>query len=96
VVLCGDFNMLPGSAPYQIITACYRDAQLLRKNGSPLSTFVSPLPFVRIDYIFLSKHFDVENIRVPRNSLTSVASDHLPLLVDVNLKTAVLREAHRE
>jgi endonuclease/exonuclease/phosphatase family metal-dependent hydrolase len=43
------------------------------------------LPIRRIDHIFVGDGFRVLNTEVPRTRLTRVASDHLPLVVDLEL-----------
>jgi endonuclease/exonuclease/phosphatase family metal-dependent hydrolase len=91
VILCGDFNMFPDSLPYRAIAARLHDVQMRVKNFRPLKTFAALYPFTRIDHIFVSGHFDVEKIQVPKNHLTRVASDHLPLIADL-----LLRNPHAE
>jgi endonuclease/exonuclease/phosphatase family metal-dependent hydrolase len=83
VLLCGDFNLTPGSRPYGLAAARLRDVQVAHPTHRPLSTFSSLRPFVRLDHIFISKRFTVERVFVPRNALTRVASDHLPLIADL-------------
>lgn len=83
LILCGDFNMFPRSEPYRALTRRLRDVQNEIERFSPLNTFSSMHPFARIDHIFVSRHFTPSNILVPRNHLTRVASDHLPLIVDL-------------
>ncbi len=90
VLLCGDFNMMPGSRPYRkASTGRLRDLQLVTPNHRPVATFSSWQPLVRIDHIFGSKQIVSEKITVVRNTVTRVASDHLPLMVDLR----VVREA---
>ncbi|HEY8996137.1 MAG TPA: endonuclease/exonuclease/phosphatase family protein [Lacunisphaera sp.] len=83
VVLCGDFNLSPGGAGYRLLTSRLRDAQVALKGHGPLRTFSSIQPFMRIDHVMLSPQFEVTGVSVPRNDLTRVASDHLPLVIDV-------------
>lgn len=83
VILCGDFNAMPGSAPYRLAAAHLHDVQHALAGHSPRRTFSSFRPFTRIDHIFVSVRLRPEQIIVPRNQLTRVASDHLPLLVDL-------------
>jgi endonuclease/exonuclease/phosphatase family metal-dependent hydrolase len=85
LIVCGDFNMLPDSLPYRALTARLHDVQRRVEKFRPLKTFAAIYPFSRIDHIFVSPHFAVNKIEVPRNHLTRVASDHLPLIVDVTL-----------
>ena len=87
VILCGDMNSLPGSAPYKIAAARLRDIQG-GKSRRVLNTFTSARPVVRLDHIFVSSHFETLAVTVPRNDLTRVASDHLPLMVDLQVAAA--------
>jgi endonuclease/exonuclease/phosphatase family metal-dependent hydrolase len=82
VILCGDFNAAAGSPPYRLAAARLRDAQASLPGHTPIRTFSSTQPFARIDHVFASASCVVERISVPRNRLTRVASDHLPLIVD--------------
>ncbi len=82
ILMCGDFNLTPGSAPYRLAAARFRDVQAARPEHRPLKTFSSLRPFARLDHIFMSRRFAVERVAVPRNALTRVASDHLPLVAD--------------
>lgn len=88
IILCGDFNLTPGSAPYGLAAARFRDAQAARSGHRPLSTFTSAQPFVRLDHIFTSPRLEVKKIIVPRNQLTRVASDHLPLIAELSIVAA--------
>ncbi len=88
-ILCGDFNMLPQSSIYQTIKDKYNDAHVVSKNNCPECsgrTWFGKLPVGRIDYVFVSSQFNVINTRIPRNSLTRKASDHLPLIADLKIK----------
>jgi endonuclease/exonuclease/phosphatase family metal-dependent hydrolase len=86
LIICGDFNTIPGSQAYRALTGRVRDAQTLAKDHKPLNTFTTLLPFSRIDHIFVSPHFEVQQVRVPQSSVTRVASDHLPLIADLSFK----------
>ncbi len=85
VLLCGDFNLVPASPPYILAMKQLRDVQQGRRR---LRTFSSTRPLIRIDHIFMSAHFDVQHVEVPRTELTRVASDHLPLLADLTFRSA--------
>ena len=89
VILCGDFNLSPGGAAYRQLTGRLRDAQLALRGHTPLRTFSSIRPLMRIDHVMLSPHFEVEGVSVPRNELTRVASDHFPLVVDLRVSSAI-------
>jgi endonuclease/exonuclease/phosphatase family metal-dependent hydrolase len=87
IVLCGDFNLPPGTAPYRLAADRLRD---VASDGSEaLHTFISTRPFARIDHIFVSDHFTIERAAVIRNYLTRVSSDHLPLLADLRVRQLV-------
>lgn len=86
VVICGDFNLMPGSRPYRLLARQLKDIQVARKDQPPLSTFSSVRPFTRIDHVFVSSHLEAARVIVPRNHLTRVGSDHLPLVADLQLQ----------
>ncbi|MGA1876456.1 MAG: endonuclease/exonuclease/phosphatase family protein [bacterium] len=79
LVMCGDFNTMPGSSVYRLFRSKLLDAQCC--NGhSPKKTFSSRYPLFRIDHVFTTSHISVRGIEVPRTKLTRLASDHLPLI----------------
>lgn len=88
VLLCGDFNLMPGSLPYRLATERLRDVQLLGERVRAHNTFSSLQPMFRIDHVFASKHFARDSVVAVRNDLTRVASDHLPLLADLRVVDA--------
>ncbi|HSG06277.1 MAG TPA: endonuclease/exonuclease/phosphatase family protein, partial [Nitrospiria bacterium] len=83
VVLCGDFNALPGSPAFRRFTGRLQDAQMTLENHRPRGTWFGRLPLHRIDHVFMDRSIQVTGITVPRTALTRVASDHLPLIVDL-------------
>jgi endonuclease/exonuclease/phosphatase family metal-dependent hydrolase len=90
ILMCGDFNLTPGSVPYRLAAARFQDVQVGRKNHRPLNTFSSARPFVRLDHIFISPRLAVENVLVPKSELSRVASDHLPLVADLSFVPAAV------
>lgn len=44
------------------------------------------LPFLHLDHIYLDHHLGIENAFFYRTRLSMLASDHLPLVVDLSLK----------
>lgn len=88
VILCGDFNLLPGSVPYRIAARRLHDVQVIGPGARPVSTFSSTQPVLRIDHMFVSRHFSRIAVTAVRNDLTRVASDHLPLLADLRVAAA--------
>ena len=84
-IICGDFNALPGSAVYRQMTRDLRDAQRGVKGRLPRGTWPVHLPFMRIDHLFATPDLKVRSVSVPRTPLTRLASDHLPLVVTLEL-----------
>ena len=62
-----------------------KDAQAEQNRHGPRGTFFGRFPAARIDHIFVDARFEVTAIEVPANELARVASDHLPLIVDLKL-----------
>lgn len=82
LVLMGDLNATPSSRLYRRLADVLRDAQTLVRGHKPRATFPSRLPFLRIDHVFVSPSVRVEAVQAPRDALTRIASDHLPLVID--------------
>jgi endonuclease/exonuclease/phosphatase family metal-dependent hydrolase len=88
VILCGDFNTVPRSEPYRMAAARLRDVQRRPHGRRTLKTFSSSRPLMRLDHIFVSSQLEAVAVAVPRTALTRVASDHLPLLADLQVAAA--------
>ncbi len=80
IILCGDFNFTPGTVPHRYANTHLRD---VASDTNGVYTFSTFRPLIRLDHIFLSKHFATKKVRAVRNKLTRVASDHLPLVADL-------------
>ncbi|WP_066632742.1 endonuclease/exonuclease/phosphatase family protein [Desulfolucanica intricata] len=78
-ILAGDFNVLP-SDPV-IIKLAQFFGYCDNSSAANTKTFPSNAPSVKIDYIFLSPHWKLLSLK----TLSSEASDHLPLLGEVEL-----------
>lgn len=87
-VLVGDFNAPPATRPYQKIATRLRDAQRDPGLSKPLPTFPSSFPVLRIDHVFLSEGVACTRVQAPWSPLARMASDHLPLVVDLELSPA--------
>uniref|UniRef100_B0T5G2 Endonuclease/exonuclease/phosphatase n=1 Tax=Caulobacter sp. (strain K31) TaxID=366602 RepID=B0T5G2_CAUSK len=89
-ILLGDFNASPYSATYRLLRAALRDAQTQSPTWkkTPTATFPSRFPFMRIDHVFLTKGLETVNVSSPYGPLARVASDHLPLVVDLEISPA--------
>lgn len=84
-ILCGDFNALPMSRVCRRLRNRLKDAQSDLARHRPRGTFFGRFPAIRIDHVFVDTGFEVTGIEVPDSELARVASDHLPLIVEVRL-----------
>lgn len=77
IILTGDFNMVPESDEFKMIT---KDWSLL--SDSSIRTYPSNNPNLTLDYIFGFKAYSYQVLKkeVPNGQM---ASDHLPIYVDV-------------
>lgn len=98
VILCGDLNSFPYSRLYLNISKVLRDAQKELDDHKPKATFFSHYPIARIDHVFVSPEFEVARVEVSRTDLDKIASDHLPLIVDlkINRTVEIVDEAKRK
>jgi len=85
VILCGDFNAGPKSEVVRKLQERFRDVQLAMPGHRPRATFLSVRPLFRIDHVFVSKHFEVNQVALPDTPTAVMASDHLPLCVELTL-----------
>ncbi|ACL56342.1 Endonuclease/exonuclease/phosphatase [Methylobacterium nodulans ORS 2060] len=85
VVLVGDLNAVPHSFAYRRLAGRLSDAQ--RAPGMPRRqrTYPSACPLLRLDHVFVSEGVTVRRVEVVRGPLARIASDHLPLLVDLEV-----------
>jgi endonuclease/exonuclease/phosphatase family metal-dependent hydrolase len=88
LVFCGDLNAMPGSGVYRSIASRLRDVQTSIDRHRPQRTWFGPFPLTRIDHMFLNGRLQAREIHIPRTRLARVASDHLPMVVDVELQQA--------
>ncbi|MCW8917829.1 MAG: endonuclease/exonuclease/phosphatase family protein [Gammaproteobacteria bacterium] len=87
VILCGDFNALPSSPICRHLATRLSDVQIAAPQHRPKGTFSSRFPRVRIDHIFIGPRLEARHIEVPATELARVASDHLPLLAELRLRS---------
>lgn len=85
VILCGDFNALPGSRVVRRFQSRLRDIgdpteqKKLRRKG----TWFGRYPIIRLDHIFVSPDCRIASVDVCDSYLSRIASDHRPLLVEI-------------
>jgi endonuclease/exonuclease/phosphatase family metal-dependent hydrolase len=88
LIVCGDLNFRSRSPAYRLLAERLRDVS--RCDGRrPAATFPSRRPIVRIDYIFIGGDFEVLSAEAARTALAVRASDHLPLIAELQLATPV-------
>jgi len=85
VVLCGDFNATPGSSVCRRLGRRLLDAQRVLAAHRPLRTWSGRYPTHRIDHVFVGPRIEVVSIEVPNTELEKIASDHLPVIVEVRI-----------
>jgi endonuclease/exonuclease/phosphatase family metal-dependent hydrolase len=84
LILCGDFNSGALSPIYFWLRHRLLDAQ--RAGGrSARATWPARCPLLRLDHVWLGKDLRVERVEVPKSGTTRLASDHLPIVVDVTI-----------
>jgi endonuclease/exonuclease/phosphatase family metal-dependent hydrolase len=86
LILLGDFNATPRYAAYKMIAAQLIDARRAAGVRRGALTFPSRLPMLRIDHIFVSPSVQVAALRAVDGPLAKAASDHLPIVADVEVK----------
>ena len=98
LILCGDFNAGPRSKAYRLLCRKLHDTQDQLETGRPKKTWPSRFPLRRIDHVFLSHDLLVRKVIVPSSSLARKASDHRPLVVELerpdNPSSIILAPAH--
>jgi endonuclease/exonuclease/phosphatase family metal-dependent hydrolase len=80
VILCGDFNDVPNSYAYETIGAGLQNA-FVEKGSGIARTFSTISPTLRIDNIFVDKHFEVTQF----TRIKKLLSDHFPIFADIKL-----------
>ena len=86
-ILTGDFNATSITRPYQALTRRLSDCQRDLGLRPSVKTFPSSFPAIRIDHCFTSPEVVVTAVTAPFSPLARMASDHLPLVVDFEIRT---------
>ncbi len=85
LVLVGDMNATPRSVAYRLMAARMAEARRAAPFSHRAPTFPSTFPVLAIDHVFASEGVVVDAVRTPLDPLSRLASDHLPLVVDLSL-----------
>ena len=83
-ILLGDFNATSRYAAYRRLAARHRDLQR-GFAAEPVRTFPARLPMLRIDHVFAAGPVHATECWVPNTAAARVASDHLPLVMDLEV-----------
>ena len=81
IILCGDFNDTPSSYVYSMLNDNLTDS-FIKKGNNLGSTYAGNIPFLRIDYIFTSRHFRVNEFERKKVGY----SDHFPVISSISYK----------
>lgn len=90
LIVCGDLNSYPHSSICKSFEKNLRNVQNELPNYRQKKTWASFLPFITIDYIYATPDLKVASIDVPKDDLTIIASDHLPIIADLRVQSGVL------
>lgn len=85
-LLTGDFNATSVTRPYQTLVRKLADCQRSLGLKPSVKTFPSSFPAIRIDHCFTSPEIVVTAVKAPFSPLARMASDHLPLIVDFEIR----------
>ena len=81
VIVCGDFNEVPLSYPYRIISKGLKDAFHEKGRGFGF-TYAGKIPGLRLDYVLVSPEIEIVDLRIRKDKL----SDHYPLIAYLKIK----------
>jgi endonuclease/exonuclease/phosphatase family metal-dependent hydrolase len=84
VVLCGDLNALSWFPECRALARLLTDVQADRSTGRARPTWAGRFPLARIDHVYVDATWRVLDVTVPDHHLARVASDHRPLVVDLD------------
>jgi endonuclease/exonuclease/phosphatase family metal-dependent hydrolase len=87
LVLAGDFNDFPPGPVTRTLANRLRDAGARTPRRA---TFPSRRPLLRLDRVYTSRAVGITAVEVARSPLLRVASDHLPIVVDVEVEALAL------
>jgi len=86
-LIAGDFNATSITRPYQTLTARLADCQRSLGLNPSIKTFPSSFPAIRIDHCFTSPEVLVTGVKASFSPLARIASDHLPLIIDFEIRS---------
>ncbi len=90
VIVLGDMNAWPGSPTWRLFQKRLHDAQLRHAGYPSKKTWFGRFPVGCIDHVFVSEDLTVTGVDIPDTELEKIASDHLPVVVDVAFQKTLL------
>ncbi len=85
LVVCGDLNVETYSRVCAHIGEGLKNVQTSLEGHRELKTIPGYYPVRTLDHIFVGSAIKVKKIEVPRTELERMASDHLPLIADLEI-----------
>lgn len=85
-ILLGDLNSMPGGRVYRKLASRLTDVPAHLGRAKP--TFPTGRPLIRIDHVFATRGVRAREAEVIATPLARLASDHLPLLVAIDVPEA--------
>ena len=82
MVVLGDFNATPRTVAYRSLASRLSECRRAVRVAAP--TFPARMPVLAIDHVFV-RGLVVERVSTPTRAKARVASDHLPLVVDLRV-----------
>ena len=83
LILMGDFNSLPSSPAFQLLTRQLRDIRTLLSPQPRLRTYPTRYPLLSVDHIFVNDRLTADSANVIGNAEARIASDHFPLVAEL-------------
>ena len=90
VVLCGDFNTVPGSRVFNLLDENIKRVRQNPDKPAHKKTWFGRYPIACLDHIFASEDFEVVNVEVCDSYLARLASDHRPIITDLKINSPQL------
>jgi endonuclease/exonuclease/phosphatase family metal-dependent hydrolase len=85
-VILGDFNEWMRGLTSELMAEQFRKIHL-RQHQRKRGSFPGPLPVLELDHIYYDEQLELVRFELVRTRLSLVASDHLPLLAEFQIKS---------
>jgi endonuclease/exonuclease/phosphatase family metal-dependent hydrolase len=85
IVLLGDFNSLRWSRSFRLLGRKLRNVRTLIPDAKRIGTFPTKWPVIALDHVFVNAALQPTSVSAHRTPLARLASDHYPLVVDLEL-----------